>query len=352
MSTGSEGKAQTPNDAKNATVLCFREPIERARSMVCCCPSSQARPRATKRQHNRHRGNSCWRNPFVVFFLSFATLGSLRFRVPARTAASSLLLQRREQHRLRRGTTKVFGRDADAMTSTSNSIIGASSLSYVLVEEGQDASNNKPSFQKYRAVRVDDDESEQGAVTVEQWARAMAAADEKDPAIVLLNKVIASTPFQAVYFETPPVTATLASLQQPMEFVLVDAPQLDQAASNHRPDVDAFGEPFAAAASEYGAVFANLGGDAVLVAPKPLLAEQEDLACYIHLASFVRRAPPHQVAALWSMVVQAYLDQLTKERQQPVWFSTSGLGIFWLHFRLDTVPKYYSFEPYKSSSRR
>ena len=30
-------------------------------------------------------------------------------------------------------------------------------------------------------------------------------------------------------------------------------------------------------------------------------------------------------------------------RQKKVWMSTSGLGVYWLHVRLDSRPKYYQF---------
>ena len=30
-----------------------------------------------------------------------------------------------------------------------------------------------------------------------------------------------------------------------------------------------------------------------------------------------------------------------------LWLSTAGLGVYWLHLRLDTRPKYYSFQPYR-----
>jgi len=39
------------------------------------------------------------------------------------------------------------------------------------------------------------------------------------------------------------------------------------------------------------------------------------------------------------------------ERQlgaQPVWLNTSGLGIYWLHIRLDSSPKYYTHAPYRN----
>lgn len=31
---------------------------------------------------------------------------------------------------------------------------------------------------------------------------------------------------------------------------------------------------------------------------------------------------------------------------RPVWLSTAGAGVAWLHVRLDDRPKYYSYRPY------
>jgi hypothetical protein len=32
----------------------------------------------------------------------------------------------------------------------------------------------------------------------------------------------------------------------------------------------------------------------------------------------------------------------------PLWLSTSGLGVAWLHVRLDERPKYYTHAPYRT----
>ena len=32
---------------------------------------------------------------------------------------------------------------------------------------------------------------------------------------------------------------------------------------------------------------------------------------------------------------------------QPIWLSTAGMGVPWLHVRLDSRPKYYAFGPYR-----
>ena len=34
-----------------------------------------------------------------------------------------------------------------------------------------------------------------------------------------------------------------------------------------------------------------------------------------------------------------------------LWVSTSGLGVYWLHVRLDSYPKYYQHAPYKNAAR-
>ena len=34
----------------------------------------------------------------------------------------------------------------------------------------------------------------------------------------------------------------------------------------------------------------------------------------------------------------------------PAWVSTSGLGVSWLHIRIDTRPKYYSYAPFRAFS--
>jgi hypothetical protein len=33
--------------------------------------------------------------------------------------------------------------------------------------------------------------------------------------------------------------------------------------------------------------------------------------------------------------------------RQPVWLSTAGAGVAWLHVRLDDRPKYYGHGPYR-----
>ena len=144
--------------------------------------------------------------------------------------------------------------------------------------------------------------------------------------------LLAQTPFEAYCWETPSVT--LATVRRPFEFALVDSAELARLA----PDP----APFAAEMRAGVSTFPNLGGDALLVAP----CRQGPLSACAHLAAFARGAPtPHQ-HALWRAVGEAVADRLGP---QPLWVSTAGLGVAWLHIRLDSRPKYYAFDPYRIS---
>jgi hypothetical protein len=121
------------------------------------------------------------------------------------------------------------------------------------------------------------------------------------------------------------------------EFVLVES-----ALSQLRPDPSSFASHFSSSSSEDVLTFPNLGGDAILVVPRPL----SDHRCYTHLAQFLRDAPSSQVDALWRGAGLAMQDRISST---PIWLSTAGMGVSWLHLRLDSRPKYYRYEPYKAA---
>lgn len=150
--------------------------------------------------------------------------------------------------------------------------------------------------------------------------------------------VLAEAPYEAFYFETPPLSRR--GLSEAFEFVLIDSPGL----AGLEPDPREFREHFDSPGVSGGiTVFPNLGRDAVLVAPCPV----EPARDYAHLAVFVRNAPTEQQRALWWRVGEAARECLTEE--DPVWISTSGDGVAWLHVRLDRYPKYYNHAPYRES---
>lgn len=144
---------------------------------------------------------------------------------------------------------------------------------------------------------------------------------------------LASAPFAAYFWETPPVT--LSTVHKAFEFVLVDSPHLARVTSQP----SSFKKYFETACDEVIA-FPNLSQDALLVVPCPTAK----ISVYSHLALFVREAPLSQKHSFWRTVGKVLTTRLN---EQPTWVSTSGLGVYWLHVRLDSYPKYYTFNPYK-----
>jgi Family of unknown function (DUF6940) len=150
--------------------------------------------------------------------------------------------------------------------------------------------------------------------------------------------VLVDSPFHAYFWETPSVTD--ATINREFEFVLVDSQQL----VGVRTDERAFANHFTSVQPDESVIeFSNLGGDATLVVPCP----RGPLSAYSQLSTFVRMAPDDQQHQLWTMVGAALERQLGS---QPVWLSTSGLGIYWLHIRLDSTPKYFTHDPYRAKS--
>lgn len=165
------------------------------------------------------------------------------------------------------------------------------------------------------------------------YAEAIEHWRTDEPFRAFFAALLADAPFEAYFWETPPMTQATAA--RAFEFVLVDSPALAALA----PEPDAFADHFTR--SQAVATFPNLSGDALLVAPAP----QGPPAAYAHLAAFARQAPMEQQHALWQAVGAAVARRLSFG---PLWLSTSGLGIAWLHVRLDDRPKYYTYPPYRS----
>jgi hypothetical protein len=128
----------------------------------------------------------------------------------------------------------------------------------------------------------------------------------------------------------------MTTSERPFEFVLLDCPDLART-----PDADAFAEHFRKAGHHDDVIaFPNLGKDAMMVVP----CQVGPKSAYGHLAAFVRQAPDQQVHSLWKLVGTTMQGRLNAK---PVWLSTAGAGVSWLHVRLDDRPKYYGYAPYR-----
>jgi hypothetical protein len=147
----------------------------------------------------------------------------------------------------------------------------------------------------------------------------------------LIQEEMRAAPFVAFRWETPPLTAT--TIDQPFECLLHDSPDLDVPANPT--DFQNYFQPDVEVVS-----FENLGADALLVVPCPISRS----ANYSHIGAFHRGAPHSQQHAFWITAVRAVLARLGS---QPLWLSTAGGGVDWLHMRLDKRPKYYRHLPWR-----
>jgi hypothetical protein len=145
---------------------------------------------------------------------------------------------------------------------------------------------------------------------------------------------LSGIPFAAYCWETPPLTAT--TLDKDFQCVFVESPALVGVKQEPEP----FTEHFRSASPDkYAVRFESLGRDAILIAPCPRDRE----VSYAHLAAFVRSENMDAAAELWRLVASAVESKIG---DQPIWLSTAGLGVIWLHVRVDSRPKYYRHRAY------
>lgn len=75
------------------------------------------------------------------------------------------------------------------------------------------------------------------------------------------------------------------------------------------------------------------------------------LSSMAHLAAFVRGpAPSEQKHLLLQRAAHTVLGQRQQASSPPCFWSTSGLGVAWLHMRVEQRPKYYTYQPYKTTT--
>lgn len=149
--------------------------------------------------------------------------------------------------------------------------------------------------------------------------------------------LLRASPFACYRFETPAVNVQQSG--RTFEFVLVDSPEIDMP-----PDCTDFQNQFDSRPDDV-LVFDNLGGDATMIAPRP----RPGVSGYAHIADFVAHAPMEQQSRLWQTVGDTLQPMLG---DAPLWLSTAGGGVPWLHVRIDSRPKYYVFDEYRAAPGR
>ena len=146
---------------------------------------------------------------------------------------------------------------------------------------------------------------------------------------------ITSACYSGYCWETPPITSDVIDCEH--EFVVIDSITHTGLNQNWAPFAEHFRK------GELVTAFLNLGKTGTMIAPTP-----DSSFDGASIASFLRTASTDRVVALWALVGR---EMTSKVNQVPIWLSTAGLGVSWLHVRLDPRPKYYRYLPYKRKGR-
>jgi hypothetical protein len=153
---------------------------------------------------------------------------------------------------------------------------------------------------------------------------------------------IKAFPGQAFFFECTPITPAELD-NKPFEFVLLESKELAAITT----DITPFKEKFLHLdRNQQVTSFKNLGGDSLLVVPCPIL---KPLEMYAHIASFLRNSSRLQIDKVLIKCGEELKRVLLEGSPNAKrYLSTSGLGVSYLHIRIDSAPKYYQYAPYKS----
>lgn len=160
-----------------------------------------------------------------------------------------------------------------------------------------------------------------------------------EPALrAALSAALLASGLPAVAWETAPLSRRAGA--RPMEQRVLPHPALARAEADPRP----FAEHIASGAgTEEVRWFENYGADARLVvpcAPRP--------GCpFGHLIAFLGAASASQEDGLWQLVGRLACEHVARS-EAPLWVSTAGMAVSWLHVRLDLRPKYYRTEALRS----
>jgi hypothetical protein len=158
---------------------------------------------------------------------------------------------------------------------------------------------------------------------------------------VFFIEALKSTPFSGFFWEMPPIVTS--TLSRPFEYVTIQTNAFQSMAADPLPFISQLDNQSRDSSSVVS--FRNLGGDALLLVSRETTAAH----AYSHIGAFVRAAPIEQIHELL-MAMAVNILSILGSSSQPLWVSTSGLGVPWLHIRFDRHPKYYAHKPYRDAA--
>lgn len=171
-----------------------------------------------------------------------------------------------------------------------------------------------------------------------KYSEILQLLDENEEFRSYLTETLRSCGYVGYTWEAAPTSKSLVQ-KTSFEFAIVESNSLDTCAA----DLQTFSEYFNESDNKHVISFYNLGKDAMLISPLPNETHND----YSHLGRFLKTAPEDQIHSLWQEVSHVMRQQLYEKENAPLWLSTAGHGVSWLHVRVDTYPKYYTYAPFR-----
>ncbi|KLL03482.1 MAG: hypothetical protein MRECE_10c011 [Mycoplasmataceae bacterium CE_OT135] len=144
----------------------------------------------------------------------------------------------------------------------------------------------------------------------------------------------AGSQLSAYFWECVPVSQTTKGKN--FEFVVIKSESLDKITQDYSRFQEHFNQ-----SQESVVSFFSFSRDTLVV---PIPNEKKN---YKNLKEFINNAPSEQKNNFWQKVGEEMEEKLLNADGAPRWLSTHGLGVPYLHVRIDKKPKYYSWKEYK-----
>lgn len=154
-----------------------------------------------------------------------------------------------------------------------------------------------------------------------------------------INILSKTNQFDEYYLEFSPTTSNQIN-SDIFEFVLIKTSGFTLKA-----DIFPFGVEKINKNSNQIIWFPNPSNSAVLVVP--CFNHLFPIDDYIHIGTFMRSSNINQKFNLVITMFKIYFNELLSEPNKKLWLSTHGKGVGWLHIRIDQIPKYITYKPYK-----
>jgi len=175
------------------------------------------------------------------------------------------------------------------------------------------------------------------------WSEVLYLWQHDDEFCDLFTDTLCESEYDDFFWETLPVSAHTAA-EHSFQFIVIDAKGV---LASHPGNPRLFHQhTMHIQGSDQVVTFHNQSQRADMVAPCQSGPESH----YGHLAAFLRSAPIAQIREFWRVLgqrVENLLGEGGRSPKSPVWVSSHGIGVPWVHIRLDSSPRFYHYTPWK-----